>query len=505
LNANFLRMQRMASAPSVPSVRPSPQSDFNALEAHLSNLAVRHNINGSLNPALDALVMLRNERPYDSNVWSDMGAVLQQMRRLRESAEHLEHAIALNPDNHVAMNNLGVTLKDLEQPHEALAWFLRAGDGGQLSAIENAANIYRDAGDFRSAFDLICTNLFGSEACGSDAESIGVACVLALAEGVADSKGDREKVKSSWGQGVVEMVAMLATKDPSGKLTTGMLTFMSWSGLFSFQAVEGIYDVLRSDKAGDGDYSVHLVVQFFHNSENEIKTVESLAALSANLRNPFFSRVHVMLEREEDLEVLKRNLDVEVGVDSVFEGKLLARVTNERLTFAAAFEYINRELKDDEVGLLANSDILFGPSLEFLAKRGVDRGSVYALTRWELQGQMKADGWKDRAELARQLDGAYLQPRIDSQDAWAVRGGGSVPELVLKHSGFWQGLPRCDGRIARLFEDAGWKVLNACMDIRGIHLEGLFGERSAVQEPRELGYDMSKNVVGETSSVKIMM
>ena len=119
-------------------------------------------------------------KAYDSNVWSDMGAVLQQMRRLRESAEHLEHAIALNPDNHVSMNNLGVTLKDLEQPHEALAWFLRAGDGGQLSAIENAANIYRDAGDFRSAFDLICTNLFGSEACGSDAESIGVACVLAL-------------------------------------------------------------------------------------------------------------------------------------------------------------------------------------------------------------------------------------------------------------------------------------------------------------------------------------
>ena len=228
-------------------------------------------------------------------------------------------------------------------------------------------------------------------------------------------------------------------------------------------------------------------------------------ALSGNLRNPFFSKVHVMLEREEDAEILNNNLDVEAGADSVFAGKLLISVTNKRLTFADAFEYINMELKDDEVGLLANSDILFGPSLEFLAKRGVDRGSVYALTRWEIEGQMEIGEWKDRAELASLLEGAYLQPRIDSQDAWAVRGGGSVPELVLKHSDFWQGLPRCDGRIARLFEDAGFTVLNACMDVRGMHLEGLFGERGVVRDPRELGYDMSKNVVGETSAVKVLV
>ena len=217
-----MHMQKMASAPLI----LSPEFDYNALETHLSNLAVRHNINGSLKPALDALAMLRNERPYDSNVWSDMGAVLQQMRRLRESVEHLERAIALNPNNRVAMNNLGVTLKDLEKPDEALAWFLRAGEGGKLSAIENAANIYRDTGDFRAAFELICTNLFGANTCSRAFESIGVACVLALAEGVADDEGKREKVKSRWGQGVVEMVEMLAAKDPSGKLTTGMLTFM---------------------------------------------------------------------------------------------------------------------------------------------------------------------------------------------------------------------------------------------------------------------------------------
>ena len=195
------------------------------------------------------------------------------------------------------------------------------------------------------------------------------------------------------------------------------------------------------------------------------------------------------------------------GVDSIGEDKMLVKVINKRLTFTHAFNYINDELEEGDVGLLANSDIMFESSLQYLVDRGVEKETVYALTRWELTGQMRAADWRDRDELKRQLRGAYLQPRIDSQDAWAVRGGGSVPDFVLRHSNFWQGLPRCDGRIARVFEDAGWKVLNACIDLRGIHLEGLFGEggRRVMQDPRELGYDTSKNVVGETSFVKIML
>ncbi|GMH86066.1 hypothetical protein TrST_g2000 [Triparma strigata] len=510
----FSYMQSKSPIPEALPTAPSPTS-YNILDSYYATAAVIHNNNGDLEKALDMLVKLSHERPTGSKVRSDIGAVLQQMRRLDESVAELEKAVMLDGENVVAMNNLGVVMKDKGEGSKALEWFIRAKEGGLMTAVDNAANIYRDEGNLFAAYKTICESLFqpNQHLCtGEEATNnfVGLVCVLGLVEDVLQFKNI---IAREWGADVLTMLTDLVTnKDSSGKLTTGLLTFMSWNGFVNFEAVEEVYRVLKATPSQStpstenvNSHPVNLVVQFYRNFKSESKNVEALAALSANLRNPFLSRVHVMLERESDLSFLQSNLDVDA--DAISNSRLVIKVINQRLTFAAAFEYINSAITSHEVGLLSNSDIIFTPSsLEHLSTTGVPSNTLYALTRWEAgSNKMTLSNWRNHSTLLFHLNAAILHPRIDSQDSWAVMGGNSVPSSVIRYAGFWQGLPRCDGRIARIFEEGGWKVQNRCMDVRGVHVENFFGGEGGGEGTGKLGYDMEKNVVGETSFVKIMV
>ncbi|GMH90681.1 hypothetical protein TL16_g11839 [Triparma laevis f. inornata] len=434
----FNYMQKMSLKPELTNTNTNNPT-YNILESYYATAAVIYNNNGDLNQALDMLNKLSFERPSDSKVRSDIGAVLQQMRRLDESIRELEKAVTLDGENVVAMNNLGVVMKDKGEYKTALEWFIKAKEGGLMTAVENAANIYRDEGNFYAAYATICESLFqpNQYLCTGEEEKnnfVGLVCVLGLVEDVLEFS---DIVATNWGDDVLKTLTdLVLNKDPSGKLTTGLLTFMSWNGFVNFDAVEKIYRVLKpptelSIDGGAGSSSPHpvnLIIQFYR-SRSEAKNVEALAALSANLRCSFLSRVHVMLEKEEDLIFLNDNL--EGGVGYIAEGRLMIRVIGKRLTFAAGWEYINAEV--------------------------------------------------------------------------------GIPEVVIKYSGFWQGLPRCDGRIARVFEDAGWKVENPCLKVKGVHIENFFVSEEKLEKSKgnkdeaALGYDMEQNVVGETSFVKITL
>ena len=103
-------------------------------------------------------------------------------------------------------------------------------------------------------------------------------------------------------------------------------------------------------------------------------------------------------------------------------------------------------------------------------------------------------------------ESSFLSARIDSQDTWIWRG--TVPQDVIKRSMFYQGLPRCDQRIAAIFRvDGEYTVSNPSLAIRTLHIErALRAWGSGEEEPAEkptYSYDSKKNVHGDFENVLI--
>jgi hypothetical protein len=103
----------------------------------------------------------------------------------------------------------------------------------------------------------------------------------------------------------------------------------------------------------------------------------------------------------------------------------------------------------DDVSIIANADIYFDESIGLLRTVSLPGNTVLALARWE-----RRDGGK-----------LHLNDRNDSQDAWIFRGR---PRPM--RADFPVGVPRCDNRLVKELEVAGYSVLNPSFTIRAIHL-----------------------------------
>ncbi|CAM9618058.1 unnamed protein product [Sphacelaria rigidula] len=138
-----------------------------------------------------------------------------------------------------------------------------------------------------------------------------------------------------------------------------------------------------------------------------------------------------------------------------------------RMTFRDAIEYANGHLTG-EVVALANSDIFFDQSLARLGDPAtLDMTSrVFALGTWQSTLTVDQGGAIMDATVGG-VNATFL-PRVDSQDAWIFRS--PLKESVLALAGFEMGRPRCDGRLARVFMDAGYVVTNPALSIVAHHL-----------------------------------
>lgn len=97
--------------------------------------------------------------------------------------------------------------------------------------------------------------------------------------------------------------------------------------------------------------------------------------------------------------------------------------------------------------ILSNSDIIFDSTLDLLQNYNMDN-KVLCLTRWE--------------------DNKIFD-RIDSQDTWIVRDI-NVTDRLLEKSDFPIGKPGCDNRIAAVFKEEGFDVINPSLDIKTHHI-----------------------------------
>jgi hypothetical protein len=166
---------------------------------------------------------------------------------------------------------------------------------------------------------------------------------------------------------------------------------------------------------------------------------EIASTLWANIKNPAFDRVIVVVEDQLWTEAAEGQTGLGVDPDERFNFVFLGR----RLTYADAFGIANAPHWARGAFVLANSDIEFDRSVELAEE--VPEGALWCVTRTEANGEHP---WKPD----------------DSQDAWIFR-----PPLKPFTSGFKLGVPGCDNRIAFEAKRAGLVLGNPGRRIRALH------------------------------------
>jgi hypothetical protein len=117
-----------------------------------------------------------------------------------------------------------------------------------------------------------------------------------------------------------------------------------------------------------------------------------------------------------------------------------------RLTYNDFFRFINIYSCDNDINVISNLDIYFDETIYLM--NNIRKNELYALCRWEELGE----------------NNIKFSNRPDSQDVWAFRG------YVNIDCNFCLGYAGCDNRVAKVFADNGWKVLNPSKSIRTIHV-----------------------------------
>ena len=125
-----------------------------------------------------------------------------------------------------------------------------------------------------------------------------------------------------------------------------------------------------------------------------------------------------------------------------------------RPTYQRYFEWISELAADDDVSLIANTDIFFDGQLALFESWTIPKDCALALARWDIGN----------------MDEPILLNRNDSQDVWVFRG----PVKPLEGE-FQVGVPRCDNRVLYELKKAGYKVINPAFSIRTYHVHE--GER----------------------------
>lgn len=120
-----------------------------------------------------------------------------------------------------------------------------------------------------------------------------------------------------------------------------------------------------------------------------------------------------------------------------------------RLTFKFFFDRINKVTTDNDINIVANSDIFFDENIVLAEKITIEQ--CFALSRWDFltDGSVKH----------------YFRP--DSQDTWIFRG--KIKPTVF--SDFNIGYRGCDNRLAYELNKAGYKVSNPSVTIKSYHVQ----------------------------------
>lgn len=173
----------------------------------------------------------------------------------------------------------------------------------------------------------------------------------------------------------------------------------------------------------------------FYKDKSEVRQKELELCLGMNINNPLIDKIVIMIEGHRELFPILQN------------EKIIA-VEKPRPTFQMFFDLANSISKEDDISLIANSDIFYDESLGLLDTFNFNNTCI-ALSRYHYQ-----------------QDGTIkLHHEKWSQDTWIFKG--KIKQL--KFAGFHLGIRGCDNRISYELKLAGYNVLNPALSLKSIH------------------------------------
>jgi len=195
---------------------------------------------------------------------------------------------------------------------------------------------------------------------------------------------------------------------------------------------------LRYQRARREQRGVTLVTQWYRTKDAR-RNAEIDKCIAANHSNPYITR-HVYFVPDDQAHLVPQ-----------FNHSTEIRPVPERMAFQDAFAL---NVRDDELVVVANSDIIFTPEATRAIIHKLGANEVFALSRWDCD---------DATAEAYARAKPFL--REDSQDAWCWRGKMSMRDTERIPLGVWG----CDNRIAWEFQQIR-QVRNPSKSIKLFHL-----------------------------------
>jgi len=130
-------------------------------------------------------------------------------------------------------------------------------------------------------------------------------------------------------------------------------------------------------------------------------------------------------------------------------GKIEEVLIDKRPTYQDFINYINTHTSEEDIHIIANTDIYFDVNIGVLKQINL-HNTCLALSRWDTT----------------ETKNPKLYNHNDSQDVWIFKGR-IKPELKAN---FPLGVPRCDNRLMYEIGRAGYTVLNPAFSIKSFHV-----------------------------------
>jgi len=191
----------------------------------------------------------------------------------------------------------------------------------------------------------------------------------------------------------------------------------------------------------------------YYKEDNNYRKEELLSCLKKNISNKAISKLIVFNEGDSIAHLAPSKIE-EVLIDK-------------RPTYQDFKNYINANSNQDDIHIIANTDIYFDKNIKVLQHINL-KDTCLALSRWDTADTIKPK----------------LYNRNDSQDVWIFKG----PVKQQLKADFPLGVPRCDNRLMYQLQEAGYKVLNPAFSIKAFHIHK--GQRALVYTEGDNTYNI---------------
>jgi hypothetical protein len=183
---------------------------------------------------------------------------------------------------------------------------------------------------------------------------------------------------------------------------------------------------------------MHLFIPLCGDADKS-RNEEVKACVDANFSHPFFDTFHIL---SEDESVVGSFPDITVPLNS-------------RPTFS---DWLNAsaELPEGDISVLINSDIIVDNTIEkFSDILGPTARKFITASRYDF-------------DYTRRIIRPHPNPKV-SQDAWALRIDRKQMTEMARQCPFPLGMQGCENKLAFVFWNAGYDVINPCLFVNFLH------------------------------------